>query len=183
MKKPLFFALFILLATTSYAQKVVEFMGFPIDGTKAEMFSKLKENGFRETDAPNILEGLFEGLPVEVVVLDNSRDKVYEMDLRHEMGSDEALAIKRYNSLLFKFRNDPKYNDSYSELIPEGEPIGEKLRSESHLYSACFTQVGTNGYARVELLKSHNWKDDEKYKMATFVIAMKFVNAVNSPNG
>ena len=183
MNKPLFFALFILLATTSYAQKVVEFMGIPIDGTEAEMLSKLKEKGFRETDAPNILEGLFEDLPVEVVVLDNSRDKVYEMDLRHEMGSDEALAIKRYNSLLLNFRNDPKYNDSYSELIPEGEPIGEKLRLDTHLYSACFSQVGTNGYVSVELLKSHNWKDDEKYKMATFVIAMKFVNAVNSPNG
>ena len=61
-------------------------MGIPIDGTEAEMFSKLKEKGFRETNDPNILEGLFEDLPVEVVVLDNSRDKVYEMDLRHEMG-------------------------------------------------------------------------------------------------
>ena len=183
MKKPLFFALFILLATTSYAQKVVEFMGIPIDGTEAEMFSKLKEKGFRETDAPNILEGLFEDLPVEVVVLDNSRDKVYEMDLRHEMGSDEARAIKRYNSLLLRFRNDPKYNNSYSELIPEGELISEKLRLGTHLYSACFTQVGTNGYVRVKLLKSHNWNDEERYKMANFVIVMEFVNAVNSPVG
>ena len=183
MNKPLFFALFILLATTSYAQKVVEFMGFPIDGTKAEMFSKLKEKGFRETDAHNVLEGLFEDLPVVVVVLDNILDKVYEIDLRHEMGSDETLAIKRYNSLLLNFRNDPKYNDSYSELIPEGEPTGDQLRLDTHSYSACFTQVGTNGYVSVELLTSHNWKDDEKYKMANFVIAMKFVNAVNSPHG
>ncbi len=181
--KKFFVVLFVLFAASATAQKVIDFMGIPIDGTEAEMFSKLKEKGFRETNDPNILEGLFEDLPVEVVVLDNSCDKVYEMDLRHEMGSDEALAIKRYNSLLLRFRNDPKYNDSYSELIPEGEPIGEKLRSDTHLYSACFSQVGTNGYVRVELLKSHNWKDDEKYKMATFVIAMKFVNAVNTPNG
>ena len=173
----------ILFAATASAQKIIDFVGIPIDGTKADMFAKLKEKGFRETDKPNMLEGLFEDFPVVVVVSDNGRDKVYEMDLRHEMGNDETLAIERYNSLLLKFRNDPKYNDSYSELIPEGEPISEKLRSDTHLYTACFTQNGANGYVRVKLHKTNNWKDEERYKLANFVIYIEYVNAANSPNG
>ena len=175
--------LLMLFATTATAQEVIDFMDIPIDGTKVEMFAKLKEKGFRKTDKPNMLAGLLDDLPVEVVVLDNGRDKVYEMDVRHEMGNDEALAIERYNSLLLKFRNDPKYNDSYSKLIPEGEPIGEKLRSNTDLYIACFTQSGANGYVRVKLLKTNNWKDEERYKLANFVIYLEYINAVNSPNG
>lgn len=173
----------ILFATTATAQKVIDFMDIPIDGTKAEMFTKLKEKGFRETDKPNMLVGLLDDLPVEVVVMDNVRNKLYEMDIRHEMGNDETLAIERYNNLLLKFRSDPKYNDSYSELIPEGEPIGEKLRANSGIYTACFTQSGANGYVRVKLLKTNNWKDKEKYKLANFVIYLEYINAVNSPNG
>lgn len=176
-------AILVLFAVTASAQEVIDFMGIPIDGTKAELFAQLKKKGFRETDKPNLLVGLFDDLSVEVVALDNSRDQVYEMDLRHEMGNDETLAIERYNGLLLKFRNDPRYNDSYSELIPEGEPIGEKLRSDRNLYTACFTQVGANGYVRVKLFKTNNWKDEERYKLANFVIEIEYINAANSPNG
>lgn len=181
--KNLLITLLMLFATTASAQKVIDFMGIPIDGTKAEMFAKLKEKGFQETDKPNLLAGLYDDLPVEVVALDNSRDKVYEIDLRHEMGNDEALAIERYNSLLLKFRNDPKYNDSYSELIPKDEPISEKLRSDFHLYTSCFSQSGTIGYVRVKLLKTNNWKDEERYKLANFVIYIEYVNPANAPAG
>lgn len=181
--KNLLITLLLLLAATASAQKVIDFMGIPIDGTKAELFAQLKENGFQETDKPNLLAGLFDDLPVEVVALDNSRDQVYEIDLRHEMGNDEALAIERYNSLLLKFRNDPKYNDSYSELIPEGEPISEKLRSDFHLYTSCFTQSGKHGYVRIKLFKTNNWKDEEWYKLANFVIEIEYANATNSPAG
>lgn len=181
--KNLLITLLMLFATTASAQKVIDFMSVPIEGTKAEMFAKLKEKGFQETDKPNLLVGQFDDLPVEVVVSDNGRDKVYELDLRHEVGNDETLAIERYNSFLLKFRNNPKYNDSYSELIPEGEPISEKLRLDSHLYTSCFTQSGANGYVRVKLLKTNNWKDEERYKLANFVIYIEYVNAANSPNG
>ena len=183
-KKSLFVVMLVMLCSiATSAQKVIDFMGIPIDGTKAELFAKLKENGFQETDKPNLLVGQFDDLPVEVVVSDNGRDKVYELDLRYEIGNDETLAIERYNGLLLKFRNDPKYNDSYSKLIPEGEPISEKLRSDSHLYASCFTQRGANGYVQIKLLKTNNWKDEERYKLANFVIYIEYINAANSPNG
>ena len=181
--KNLLITLLMLFATTASAQKVIDFMSVPIEGTKAEMFAKLKEKGFRETDKPNLLVGLFDDFSVEVIALDNSRDKVYEIDLRHEMGNDEALAIEWYNSLLLKFRNDPKYNDAYSELIPEGEPISDKLRSDFHLYTSCFTQSGKHGYVRIKLLKTNNWKDEERYKLDNFVIYIEYVNPANAPAG
>ena len=181
--KNLLITLILFFAATASAQETVDFMGVPINGTKAELFAQLKEKGFRETDKPNLLVGQFDDLSVEVIALDNSRDQVYEIDLRHEMGNDEALAIEWYNSLLLKFRNDPKYNDSYSELIPDGEPISEKLRSNTHLYTACFTQSGASGYARIKLFKTNNWKDEERYKLANFVIEIEYVNAANSPHG
>ncbi|MBQ8958602.1 MAG: hypothetical protein IJ057_08925 [Bacteroidales bacterium] len=181
--KNLLLTLLILFAITASAQEHIDFMGIPVDGIQAELFGKLKEKGFQETDDSNVLKGLFDDLPVEVLVLDNVRGKVYEMDIRHEVGNDEALAIERYNSLLLKFKNDPKYNDTYSELIPEGEPIGEKLRSDTHLYTACFTQSGKHGYVRIKLFKTNNWKDEKWYKLASFVIEIEYVNAANSPNG
>ena len=180
--KHLFIALFMLFATTVSAQEVIDFMGIPIDGSKAEMFAKLKEKGFRETEDLYVLQGLFEDIPVEAMTFD-FRDKVYNITLRHDMGNDETMAIEQYNNLILKFRNDPKYNDSYSELIPEGELIGEKLRSDFHLYTACFTQSGKHGYVRIKLLKTNNWKDEEWYKLANYVVEIEYINAANSPRG
>ena len=175
--------LILLFAATAPAQEVIDFMGIPIDGTKADVLAKLKEKGFRETDNPNTLEGMLDDIPVEAIVLENTRVNVYGIELRHEMGCDEAEAIERYNSLLLKFRNDPKYNDGFSELIPEGEPIAQRLRSDTNVYTAYFTQAGSHGYVHVKLRKTNNWKDEERYQKAHFVIYIEYSNANNSPRG
>ena len=181
--KNLLITLLVFFATTASAQEVIDFMGIPMEGTKAEMLAKLKEKGFRETDDPNMLEGLLDDIPVEVAVLDNSRVNVYGIELRHEMGCDEAEAIERYNSLLLKFRNDPKYNDGFSELIPEGEPIAQRLRADTNVYTAYFTLAGAHGYVHVKLRKTNNWKDEERYQKANFVIYVEYSNANHSPRG
>ena len=71
--KNLLLTLLILFAITASAQEHIDFMGIPVDGIQAELFGKLKEKGFQETDDSNVLKGLFDDLPVEVLVLDNVR--------------------------------------------------------------------------------------------------------------
>jgi len=50
-------------------REVTRFLGIPVDGTKAEMISKLKDKGFNEAiGLDDVLEGEFNGKDVYVTV-------------------------------------------------------------------------------------------------------------------
>ena len=75
MKK--FFALSFFLAFSAalFAQvEVTKFLGIPVDGTKSEMISKLKDKGFVDVGAEGLLTGEFNAgkLPKECILLEMS---------------------------------------------------------------------------------------------------------------
>lgn len=65
MKKLFLLFLVLLTCVVSYGQEVssvTRFLGIPIDGTKAEMISKLKDKGFTSVPGTDgMLEGEFNG--------------------------------------------------------------------------------------------------------------------------
>lgn len=93
MKKLFLLFLVLLTCVVSYGQEVssvTRFLGIPIDGTKAEMISKLKDKGFTsvpETDG--MLEGEFNGKDVYVIVQTNNR-KVWRIAVMDKNKCDEA---------------------------------------------------------------------------------------------
>lgn len=96
-----------------------QFLGIPVDGTKAEMISALKAKGFKYEETYDWLKGQFNGKDVTVLIRTN-RDVVDRVYVDY-VTADKSQIITQYNTLLRQFQN----NSKYIELI-ENEPIDSK---------------------------------------------------------
>lgn len=138
MRKILITLAFVMMTIVSFSQ--VNFMGIPVDGTKSEMISKLKQKGFSYDTKNDCLEGIFNGTKSNIWVVTNRNGKVYRIYVCDANQKNEANIINRFNTLFSQFLNKDNYRLYYGEKIKIGEDISYQMSINNKMYSASFTQ-------------------------------------------
>ena len=144
MYKIITLGLAMLVSLASFAQRnVTQFMGIPVDGTKASMIQKLKAKGFTYNTRLDCLEGDFNGRSVYIHIVTNN-NKVYRIMVSDAIGSDEGYIKIRFNNLLRQFQKNERYipSDMVGDYeIGEDEDISYEMNIKNKRYQAAFFQV------------------------------------------
>ena len=108
--RKLFFTILMFVALTVNAQisDAVRFMGIPVDGTKSDMISSLKQKGFTYDSEYDLLDGYFNGDHVHVFVSTN-KDVVDRIIVCQTNTCNEANIKTKFNNLVYQFKNNKKY--------------------------------------------------------------------------
>lgn len=133
------FTLLMLYTLSLNAQNdgVIKFMGIPVDGSKEEMISKLKQKGFTYDSEYNMFQGKFNGESIQGIIETNN-DKVYNIRFVYDVsGFNKSLIINRFNSLVLQYDTNEKYlsninldkamNDIDTYQIDPYEDIGYEM--------------------------------------------------------
>lgn len=144
MKKSILFFVFALLVlpliAQDYSDAIVQFMGIPVDGTKTEMISKLRNKGFSYNRNTDELNGRFNGRDVVLKVVENN-GVVYRIVVADGYYSNEADIIINYNRLIDQFENNERYTTyEENEKIGNGENIHYEMTINNKRYQAVFYQ-------------------------------------------
>jgi uncharacterized protein YxeA len=139
MKKILLLVCFIILTVfTGYSQ--VKFMDIPIDGSKSEIFVKLKQKGFKYNQTTESLEGSFNGTDVQIKILTNKENKVWRIYVAEKQLRDEVDIKIRFNTIVNQFENKSNYiSPNFSQKLNEDFDIYYQIRKTQ--ISACFKQM------------------------------------------
>ena len=137
-------ALTMGLCAQSEEQKVTQFLGIPVDGSKSEMISKLKAKGFQSTATnPEVLEGEFNGYDVNIHI-GTTNNKVSRIMVADANPISETDIRIRFNSLCEQFNNNPKYASLEEDpRISEDEDISYEMTVNNKRYQAIFYQHQT----------------------------------------
>lgn len=156
MKRVLVLILLLTMAIiSSFAQEkdVTKFLGIPIDGTKEEMISKLKEKGFTSTAYDKeVLEGEFNGEDVYLFIGTNNH-KVYRIMVSDKTNRNEENIRIRYNTLCKQFAENDKYLVQMMEEIASDEDIALQILTKKKQYQASFYQIDKPAIDKILLNK------------------------------
>ncbi len=142
----------LMLSISAHAQQdVTKFLGIPVDGSKTEMISKLKEKGFRYDPTTDCLIGEFNGASVYISVVTNN-NKVWRIWVADATTFNEQYIKNRFNALCMQFANNPKYitlplAEDYT--IPIEEDIFYEMTINKKCYEAAFYQFSGDARAAV----------------------------------
>ena len=143
MRSILVILLSFLGCISIYAQKdVTKFLGFPVDGTKAEMIRNLKSKGFKlSTMGDNeMLSGRFNGTDVHVYI-STENGKVSRIMVCDENTQGEGDIKIRFNKLCSQFKDNGKYLSLDDYTISDNEDIGYEMTVHNKRYEAIFYQL------------------------------------------
>lgn len=104
------FALLIFLTLSLNAQNdgVIKFLGIPVDGTKEEMISRLKQKGFVFNNEI-MFQGEFNGSKIYGGI-EAYHDRVYQIRFFYDNeGFDKSVVINKFNSLVLQYDTNEKY--------------------------------------------------------------------------
>lgn len=125
----------------SFGQNTMKFLGIPIDGSKEQMISALKNKGYTYDVRNDMLEGEFNGKNVYVSVQTNknkvSRIAVYEANLIR----DEATVRINFNNLYNQFMCNGKYSYVDGSVITDEENISYEITVKNKRYQAYFAPI------------------------------------------
>ena len=136
------FILLMLLTLSLNAQdndEIIKFVGIPVDGTKSEMISKLKQKGFTFDNDANLFKGEFNGDKISGII-QTYKDKVFGIRFMYDVsGYSKTMVINRFNSLVLKYDTNEKYqsNIAFDKItddidtyqIDPYENIGNEMRN------------------------------------------------------
>ena len=189
MKKLVSLLFVLFVCAMSYGQdkpEVTRFLGIPVDGTKAEMMSKLKEKGFSKVyGMDDMLEGEFNGKDSYVSIHTNNR-KVWRICVVYKNGVDETQIKLHYNNLYHQFEENSKYIWVDGQIIPESEDISYEMTVNNKPYQICFSQISQSGDYTIDGVSNRLvWftiiKDSFNY--GEYRIAIYYENGYNKANG
>ena len=131
---------------------VLKFLGIPIDGSKEQMYNRLKEKGFSGYSWDEYLEGIFNGENVRVHIGTNhgivDRIKVVFPY------TEERLNKVKYNTLISRFGRNPKYTElRENKVIPEDEDISYEIALHDKVYDAVYYLLRSD-------FDASSWKED-----------------------
>ena len=125
----------------------VKFLGIPVDGNKYEMMSKLKQKGFTYDESQDNwirMTGYFDGHKSNVYIVEYY-GKVGRIYICDETVVSEAEIKIRFNNLVNKFDNNPKYkrtNDSVDYYISDNEDISYNMSVKDKIYTVQYSLNG-----------------------------------------
>ncbi len=183
MKK--FFALSFFLAFSAalFAQvEVTKFLGIPVDGTKSEMISKLKDKGFVDVGAEGLLTGEFNGEKVYVSIVTN-RGKVCRIGIADISTRNEAEIKIRFNNLCCQFEDNPKYISPQDYKLSEDEDISYNMMVNNKRYNAMFCQKSESGVDDASSVSNRLVWFMINHDVLGYRIMMFYDNEFNKANG
>ena len=203
-KRKLVVTLLMFMTLTLNAQdNVMKFMGIPINGTKAEMISKLEAKGFapeqieidlenaqnevirlggeisegrvRERDGEYFLHGYFDGKRCKVVI-SSYNNKVYQIMVVIEDAYNELNGKIQFN--LYVDQLNKKYTNplDYDFSIDLERDLSAPYDNNIRAFFTAAYDENDKPHGMVALELSH-----PRYK--EFYIALRYYNADNMPNG
>ena len=145
MKQILTLGLVMILSVAAFAQKnVTQFLGIPVDGTKAAMMQKLKAKGYTYNAKLDCLEGEFNGRDVTLHIVTNN-NKVWRIRVSDAYPTRNEADIRvRFNTLCRQFSKNGKYMpvDITGEFeIGEDEDISIQMSLYNKRYEAAYYQI------------------------------------------
>lgn len=155
MKQIVSVLLSILVCVSLYAQKdVTKFLGFPVDGSKSELISKLKTKGFKvnKVGDDNMLTGRFNGTDVHIFI-STENGKVCRVTVCDENSVNETDIKIRFNKLCNQFANNGKYVSLEDYTISDDEDLSYEMTVHSKRYEAQFYQL-PEGNAKEDIMGS-----------------------------
>ena len=122
---------------TSEDGNVLTFMGIPVDGSKEQMYDRLREKGFSEYLWEDYLEGIFNGEKVRVYIGTN-HDIVDRIKVEFPY-TEECLNKVKYNTLVSRFGRTLKYMElRENKVIPDDEDISREIILNKKVYDAVY---------------------------------------------
>lgn len=143
MRRKILTALLALFFGHIYAQKdVTTFLGIPVDGTKAEMISKLKAKGFSYDTDLDVLKGKFNECDSYINIQTNNNNKVWRIIVVDATPLSETGIRNRFNALIDMFceKEDKYMMGGETKHIPEDEDISYEMTIHNKRYQAMFFQ-------------------------------------------
>lgn len=175
MKKIILLAFLAAVQFCSFGQNTMKFLGIPIDGTKEQMISALKNKGYTYDVKNDILEGEFNGRDVLISVVTNN-NKVYRIYVVDSNGVDEAQIKIRFNNLYYQFQGNGKYELSSGNKLSDDEDLSYEMTVHKKVYDASFVPVDKSINGMV-------WYMIHKGLFGKYHIAMFYDNLDNQANG
>ena len=170
-----------LVGLAAMAQNVTTFLGIPVDGTKAEMRSKLIAKGYQTVAGEEFLTGEFNGQDVVIYIYTNN-NKVWRVAVANVNDVDEAQIKIHFNTLVRQFESNKRYV-SYNgdQTIGEDVDISYEMSVHSKQFQANFYQVSDSDSFETASPKQVWFSIFEKY--GRYRIAIYYENLYNQANG
>lgn len=133
----------LFLSFSTFAQSdVTKFLGFPVDGPKAEMIRNLKSKGFKLNTLGDteFLSGRFNGMDVQVFIY-TENGNVSRIMVCDENTMNESDIKIRFNKLCQQFNDNGKYLSISDYIIPHDEDISYQTIVNKKRYEAIFYQL------------------------------------------
>lgn len=164
MKKIILLAILAAVQFCSFGQNTMKFLGIPIDGTKEQMISALKNKGYTYDYKEDWLKGEFNGENVIIQVQTNN-NKVYRLAILDDKFKDETNIKIRYNNLFDQFLLNGKYILSGGKRISDEENISFEMTVSKKRYEATFIpiDIATNGEVWYMI-----WRSYGQYRIVMF---------------
>lgn len=155
------------------------------------MIQKLKAKGFTYNATLDMLEGEFNGQPVEISIV-TENNKVYRICLFDKTETSESQIKIRFNTLCRQFEKNGKYlpMNNHQE-ISESEDISYEMLVHKKEYQAGFYQVGAEGTSsyynksleEIEQLSNKVVWFQIAERYGRYIIVMYYDNYNNQANG
>ena len=176
MKKIILLAFLAAVQFCSFGQNTMKFLGIPIDGTKEQMISALKNKGYTYDVKNDILEGEFNGQNVNILIKTN-KNKVCRICVYNSVPiRDEATVRINFNNLYNQFMCNGKYSYVAGKEIPDDENISHGITLYKKRYEADFVPVDKSVNGSVWFV-IHEWSSGE------YAIPIFYENGDNMANG
>lgn len=149
MKRIISIAFAILFTAVTFAQNdnVTNFLGIPVDGSKANMIAKLKAKGFEyyNHDGLEYLTGEFNGMESKIHIVTN-RDKVRRIAVVFDYKWDESEVKSQFNRLCRQFENKEGYVNPLvlSQCIADDVDVEYEMDANKKRFEASYIQVTKN---------------------------------------
>ena len=128
------------------------FLGIPVDGSKEQMYNRLKEKGFTGYSWEKYMEGIFNGEKVRVYIGTN-HGIVDRIRVVYPSNDDRITKVK-YNTLLSRFGRNSKYTElRENQIIPDKEGVAYEIVFEKKIYDAVYYVLRSD-------VDSISWKED-----------------------
>lgn len=146
MKRIISIAFAILFTAVTFAQNddVTNFLGIPVDGSKANMIAKLKAKGFEyyNHDGLEYLTGEFNGMESKIHIVTN-RDKVRRIAVVFDYKWDESEVKSQFNRLCRQFENKEGYVNPLvlSQCIADDVDVEYEMDANKKRFEASYIQA------------------------------------------
>ncbi len=174
MKRFILVAFLVAIHFCSFGQNTMKFLGIPIDGTKEQMISALKNKGYTYDSLNDCLSGEFNGQNVDIFIKTNN-NKVCRICVADASLIDETNIRIRFNSLLDQFMRNGKYVHVGGNIISDSEKISHEIIVNKKRYEIDMvpSDKSINGIVWYMIVDQYG-----RYRIAIY-----YENLDNMPNG